>query len=708
MANLMTSFYTGVSGLHSAQASLNTTSHNLANAQTKGYVRQQVLLSDSFYTKSIGPSDNTMMTGKGTVIQQTRQIRNEFLDYQYRVQNGRLGFYEKNKETAIEIQDMFGELYGEQFQSAVTELKTAIASLAEDPGNIVYKDQVVSIASQFVERAKVLQDELNSYQTSLDVEIKQEVDKINDIVYNIKDLNKKIQKYEAIGEPANDYRDQRNSLLDDLSKIIDYEINEEKDGTITIFAQGQFLLDTTNQYRLTTVAIGKYDKNGQEWPVDDPDNRDAGSMLLKVKWENGGDFFTDDRLVYETAKRTDVGTLRGLMVSRGGHAAKYTDNNVGDKPQLKDFTDKVDGTTYTQAMAIADYNQVMKVYDANLEEYNNYIDPSIVMTIQVQLDTMVHGIVTMINDTLSPIKYGTATGNADGAGIQLYNADGSAATTALKDKDGNVLNATAGTLTDTAGNSVRIFDYENAFIGDDKDGTAGAELFSRRGMERYTKTDQYYKGTDGNFYPVWIYNEEITEAPTADIKMEGSPATEVTYKTWLVNGERVTKKESAMSDAEKIIWQNQKDTWNKSLYTIGQLTMNAEILQDPSKIPTKFQENSPQVGGYSNEAILKVVKNFDESLGTLDPNSQTEYDVTHYYAGIIGALATVSNVWNGIVENQELTVHSCDNERQDVMGVSSDEELSDLIKFQRCYDASSRYITVIDEMLEHLINRLAQ
>ena len=163
-----------------------------------------------------------------------------------------------------------------------------------------------------------------------------------------------------------------------------------------------------------------------------------------------------------------------------------------------------------------------------------------------------------------------------------------------------------------------------------------------------------------------------------------------------------------MTDAEKTIWQAQKDTWNKSLYTTGQLTMNPDILQDSSRIPTKFNENSPQKGGYSNEAILQVVKNFDESLGTLDPNSQTEFDVTHYYAGIIGNLATVSNVWNGIVENQELTVHSCDNERQDVMGVSSDEELSDLIKFQRCYDASSRYITVIDEMLEHIINRLAQ
>ena len=703
MANLMTSFYTGVSGLHSAQTSLNTASHNLANAQTKGYVRQQVLLSDAFYVKAIGPSDNSMMTGKGTVIQQTRQIRNEFLDYQFRIQNGRLGFYDKNKETAQEIEDMMGELNGEQFQTAISELKEAISSLAADPGNIVYKDQVVSIASQFVERAKVLKDDLDNYQKSLDTEIKQEVDQINDIVSKIKKLNKNIQKYEATGESANDYRDQRNKLLDDLSKIIDFDTNEEKDGTITIYAQGQFLLDTTNQYRLTTVAIGKYDKFGQEYPVDDPRNRDAGSMYLKVKWENGGDFFINDTLEYNSANRSDVGTLRGLLVARGGHAARYIDNNVGDKPVLSDYTDQVPAKYANPAEATAAYNLDSKAYNDRLEEYNKYIDPSIVMTIQVQLDTLIHGITTMINDTLSPLKYATTDGKSTGTGIEFY---------ANKDKSGAAVDKD--NMVDSDGNAIvkfnepmRIFDFEAAFIGDDKAGTAGEEIFQRRGMERFAKTGYYYQGSDGNMYPVWVYNEEITQAPTVTSRTDTSttPPTTTPIYTWQEDGKVVTK-EGALTAAEKKIWDYQKTNWQRSLYTTQQIQINPEVTKDPSKIPTKYNDQSPMKGGYSNEAILQVAKNFDLSMGTLDPNSQTEYDVTHYYSGIVGNLATVTNVWSGIVENQDLTVNKVNDERLDVMGVSSDEELSDLIKFQRCYDASSRYITVIDEMLEHLITRL--
>lgn len=60
----------------------------------------------------------------------------------------------------------------------------------------------------------------------------------------------------------------------------------------------------------------------------------------------------------------------------------------------------------------------------------------------------------------------------------------------------------------------------------------------------------------------------------------------------------------------------------------------------------------------------------------------------------------------GIIENQVMTVNSIEGERQNVMGVATDEELSDLIKFQKCFDASSRYITVVDEMIEHLITSL--
>lgn len=583
MSNLLASFNAGVSGLQSAQASLNTSAHNLANAQTTGYTRQQVIITDSFYQNTMGPADKIMQVGTGTVIVKTRQIRNTFLDARYRLEVGRQGFYEANRDAAREIEDMLGELEGEQFQTSITDLWSALSSLVEDPSDIVYKDELISVASQFVERAQVLQQELNTYQTSLNTEVLKQVNAINDLVSEIKSLNKVIQRYEASGETANDYRDKRNECLDELSRYIDYDVNEERDGTITIYAEGAFLLDATRQYFLGT----EYESET--------------SHLLKPVWEGGRNFFLDDTLMYSNAKKTDVGSLRGLLVARGNHAANYTDTPA--KPNAEDYA--------TQH----DYDIAMSRYKDQLEVYNNYTGASVVMSVQSQLDILVHGIVTMINDAFCPNKE----------------------------------------LTLQDGTTIRILDEENALMGDDAGDTIGTEIFSRRGFDRYTEktvTDE-----NGEERTVKVYNEE---------------------------------------DPSDIY----------SLYTISQLVINPVVLKDPSAVPTMYNKNSGGKDGYAKEEIRAITSGFYNDIGTLDPNSLTTYNIFDYYKEMVGALGVQGEVWNGIISNQEVTVSSVDNERQNVMGVSSDEELSDLIKFQRCYDASSRYITTVDEMLEYLIERL--
>ena len=65
-------------------------------------------------------------------------------------------------------------------------------------------------------------------------------------------------------------------------------------------------------------------------------------------------------------------------------------------------------------------------------------------------------------------------------------------------------------------------------------------------------------------------------------------------------------------------------------------------------------------------------------------------------------------LYRTISENQVTATREIDNKRQEIAGVSSDEELTNMIKFQSAYNASSRYINVISEMLEHIIERLGQ
>ena len=122
MGGLLTSFNTGVSGLQSAQTSLYTTSHNLANSATQGYTRQQVLVTDHKYTNTMTASGDYVQIGLGTSISTIRQIRNTFLDAQYRLQFGRQGFYETQNSTLDEVMDLFGEMEGEEYRTALDDL----------------------------------------------------------------------------------------------------------------------------------------------------------------------------------------------------------------------------------------------------------------------------------------------------------------------------------------------------------------------------------------------------------------------------------------------------------------------------------------------------------------------------------------------------------------------------------------------------------
>lgn len=591
MANLLTSFNAGVSGLHSAQASLTVTAHNLSNAQTTGYTRQQVLVTDSFYQTSYGTHDNLLQIGTGTVISLTRQVRNEFLDSRYRVEVGRQQFYEANSKATMEIEDMLGELHGRQFQTSINELWSALNDIAADPSDIVKKDQLVMVASQFAERAKVLQDELTTYQTSLNMEVKKQVQAVNDTVTEIRNLNKQIQKYEATGESANDYRDKRNELLDQLSNYISFETSEQVDGTIMIYSEGSYLLDAVNQYYLTT----EYES--------------ATSKLLKPVWATGEDYFLTDSLEYSSSKNTDVGGLRGIMVARGTYAATYV--NVPQKPVAEDYADE------------DLYNRAMSQYREDLEEYNKTVGASIVMSVQSQLDTLVHGIVTAVNNALCPNKE-----------VQIENADGTFST-------------------------IHILDEENALIGDDVNKSMGIELFSRRGMERYTQEE------------VTIVNED------------GTTSRQTVYRY----------NEEDLTDAA-------------SMYTTSQLMVNPVVAKDSSTLPTKYNEATGDKKGYAYNEWGAIAQSFDNDIGTLNPNSMTTYTAKNFYVGMVTELSTQGNVWNGIIDNQSMAVTTLENERQNVMGVSSDEELSNLIKYQQCYNASSRYITTVAQMLEYLIEKL--
>src|SRR5690554_4786822 len=120
--SLLRSFSTGVSGLNAHYNALNTTAHNLANVETKGYVRQQVLHKDSAYNTIGYRGKAVLQVGHGVDIAAVRQVRDVFLDKSYRLENGRQQFYQVQNQATSEIENILGELDGVAFSQSLEDL----------------------------------------------------------------------------------------------------------------------------------------------------------------------------------------------------------------------------------------------------------------------------------------------------------------------------------------------------------------------------------------------------------------------------------------------------------------------------------------------------------------------------------------------------------------------------------------------------------
>ena len=164
MANGFGSLYVGSSGLQSAQNALNVTANNLANVDTKGYVRQQVRFADKNYSnlKLATPKTAMQQSGLGVSIGDVVHARDIFLDKAFRTETGRYGFYSTMYENVSNVEDMFQELNGEEFKESIDDLWSAFQELAKDSMNSTNQNLVVQKSELFISRCNSLYSDLKS------------------------------------------------------------------------------------------------------------------------------------------------------------------------------------------------------------------------------------------------------------------------------------------------------------------------------------------------------------------------------------------------------------------------------------------------------------------------------------------------------------------------------------------------------------------
>ena len=239
----MSALYVGLSGLVNNSNALNTTANNMANVNTKGYVRQQVVFEDTHYNTTNRFATATLQKGLGVTIQDVSHVRDILLDEAYRKENGRYGFYDKLLNAADEIQTQLGELNGVSYQESMKDLLSAINEVSKTPDDNTARAALVQSAVSFLDRSQAVYKGLVSYQSNLNTEIYNITNRINEIGEQIMSLNKQIAQIESGVETAMTLRDERDLLLDELSGYAKIDYTEDSRGIVSVMLEGQFFCD---------------------------------------------------------------------------------------------------------------------------------------------------------------------------------------------------------------------------------------------------------------------------------------------------------------------------------------------------------------------------------------------------------------------------------------------------------------------------------
>ena len=351
-------------GLLASNAAMNTTSNNIANVQTEGYSRQQV-------TQQAANPLRVFQTygcaGAGVETLAIERVRDEFYDGRFWDNNALLGEYDMKQYYMQQIETYFdddGKSTG--FKTIFDQLMvTGMQALLKDPNSATAKSQFVGYAGALTEYFNGMAGNLEKVQKDINQEIKLKVDEINSIAGEIATLNKQINTIELTGVKANELRDRRTLLVDELSKIVDVEVketpiidanNESRETGANRYmvkiAGGRMLVDSSDYNGLKCVARTAYEKV----------NQTDINGLYEIYWEDGQKFN-----IYNASMGGD---LAGLIQVRDGNNGE----NFSGQVTSTGTTTTADGKTHDTVTVKVTKAYLQDLNKCNLSDQGGIID----------------------------------------------------------------------------------------------------------------------------------------------------------------------------------------------------------------------------------------------------------------------------------------------------------------------------------------------
>jgi flagellar hook-associated protein 1 FlgK len=225
------------------QIAMEVVSHNIANVNTPGYTRQSAVL------ESGSPvSMNQLKIGMGVQVASVAQAFDPYTTRAIQQNTSSLNEYQTEASILSRLESLFNETGNATLSNAMNDFWNSWQDVANNPGGTVERTALLEKAGILTQKFNSLSNDLSQTKTDMNINLQMGIEKVNELTGKIADLNDRIVAAEADQTSANDLRDQRNSLLEELSSWVGNVSMEQRNGSVTVFTQGGNLLVDGNKH----------------------------------------------------------------------------------------------------------------------------------------------------------------------------------------------------------------------------------------------------------------------------------------------------------------------------------------------------------------------------------------------------------------------------------------------------------------------------
>ena len=753
MISTFGSFSMAKLGIRSSQQGLQITGNNITNINTNGYTRQRINQISLYHGTADRYSVSTdVRMGIGSLVTSVSQIRDPFLDIRYRNEASNVGFYDEKLANLEELQAVLDEVSKDGIHTNIEEIRTQLQNLANNPTSKEHDTLVRSACQKLVSLLNKYSADLKTQKENALQGFDQNVDGVNKILSQIRDLNIEIRKSQIHGDPALEMIDNRNLLIDQLSEMTKIKVSYSKEQvsagifvdklTIEMDAPGQdpanrpILVDGSFANKLEISPLGqdgKPDATAEDYKISLgglTNTKGESPLLAEIKEQMENLNSLTNSMQGVNKQLADVNKqMDAWKASLGANGTGFVENDFGadrDK-KLKELQDAVEAARKELQKKPGDPALIQKLKDAqnkldtfhDLDKQKQSLDRQ-TAELEKQFDNQFNALTERLkaqglnvtkqqnaNGTFSvTIAGGTPpiAGNTtliDGNNPNNKPPQFSAESNAAGDIEVKFNNTTFSTKTKA--------DVDNAAHKNDKlaekdwYGVLKADLEYLNGKGEFGTPASKIRGIA--YYQRSLDSLAQTLANTMndinrplDLNPDGTP------KIDPATGKPLRKEANLFESNDP----------NNQNITASNISISKGWLDGSIKITTSVD---PAAGSGDNSNVLNMIQGLnknhdfvalDKNGNPIQDNGQDRKFFTGSFEGMFtnmnAILGADMSATNTLLNNYSIAANERAVARDNVSTVDLNEEGINLVQYQKSFAAACRVMTTLDEMLDSVLS----